>query len=90
MIDLEQLKAIIREVVREELAAAKPAEPEHVTVASYAARHSMGVSTVRQAIREHRLPSIKIGRAVRIPAGAAIVSPDKKQARVLKAIGGGT
>lgn len=93
MIDLEQLTKLIRDIVREELAAAKPAvEPEHVTVAVYAAKHSLGVSTVRQAIREKRLPATKIGRAVRVATLATITPPQsdvaKRKERVLAIVNG--
>lgn len=72
MSDLEEL---IRKIVRDELAkAAKPAndETEQLTVAEYARRWSISTSTVRAAIREGRLEHSRVGRAVRIPAGARI------------------
>ncbi len=71
---IEQLlEAMVRRVVREELAAAQaqPAE-QFVTIAVYADAHSIGESTVRAAIRDGRLPSTKIGRAVRISSTAKI------------------
>jgi excisionase family DNA binding protein len=69
--DLEQR---IREIVREELAKAKPAndDGDHLTVATYAARLAVSERTVRDAIRDGRLEHVRIGRAVRIPAAAKI------------------
>lgn len=52
-------------------AAASPAE-RYESPAEYAARLGIGVSTVRIAIREGRLESIRVGRAVRIPVSAVI------------------
>ena len=76
MTGLEQIiETIVRRVIREELAELKEPTVDHVTVAAYAAKHSLGVSTVREAIREGRLPAVKIGRAVRVPAEAQIGAP---------------
>ena len=72
MSDLEQL---IRKIVRDELAKAKPANdaaPEYVTALEYARARSISERTVRDAIRDGRLEHVRIGRAVRIPAGATI------------------
>lgn len=72
MSDLEQL---IRQIVRDELAKATPAandQAEYLTVAAYAARLSVSERTVRDAIRDGRLEHVRIGRSVRIPAGAQI------------------
>jgi excisionase family DNA binding protein len=69
------LESIVRSIVREELERARmTAAPsvEALTAAAYAKRWSISVSTVRAAIREGRLASVKIGRAVRIPHGAEI------------------
>lgn len=93
VIDIEQLTKLITQIVRAELAAARPAEAENITAAAYAAKHSIGVSTVRQAIAEKRLPCIKIGRLVRVPSTATI-SPKQtdtqtRKDRVLKLVGGG-
>lgn len=72
MSDLEQL---IRQIVRDELAKAKPANDaalEYLTVAEYARRLSVSERTVRDAIREGRLEHERIGRAVRVPSAAHI------------------
>lgn len=72
---MSELEDLIRKIVRDELAkAAKPANDEHerLTVAEYARRWSISTSTVRAAIREGRLQHSRVGRAVRIPAGARI------------------
>jgi excisionase family DNA binding protein len=67
------LRELVRQVVREELAQARPAnDGDHLTVAAYAARLSISERTVRDAIREGRLEHARIGRAVRIPAAAKI------------------
>lgn len=52
----------------------------HITVAEYAARRSISESTVRIAIREKRLPCLRVGRAVRVPADAEIKPPVKTRA----------
>jgi len=54
-----------------ETAGAAPV-PELVTVADYARARSISESTVRAAIRDGRLPAVKIGRAVRVRAHAQI------------------
>jgi excisionase family DNA binding protein len=71
---VSDLEAMIRAIVRDELAKAKPPanDGEHLTVAAYAARLSISERTVRDAIRDGRLDHARIGRAVRIPAGAKI------------------
>lgn len=73
MIDLEQL---IRDAITAELdrRGIKPANDasEHLTVAAYAQRYSISERTVRDAIREGRLEHMRIGRAVRVVAGARI------------------
>ena len=66
---IEQLiEQLVRRVVREEIfaCASESAPPQYLTVAAFAAARSIGQSTVRKAIREGRLESIRIGRAVRI------------------------
>ena len=93
----DNLEAIVRRVVREELAAAKP--QALVTIAAYAAAHSISTSTVRAAIREGRLSATRIGRAIRINAEAAIgttvqpaapvVSHAVRETRVLALVRGG-
>jgi len=67
---------LVRAIVRDELAKAKPANDgdEHVTVAQYAARYAISERTVRDAIRDNRLPSIRIGRAVRVPPHVRIAA----------------
>ncbi len=68
----------------------------YISPARYARAHEIGVSTVRQAIREGRLPCERIGRAVRIPADAKIapagsgkVNPGARADRVLGLVAGG-
>jgi excisionase family DNA binding protein len=74
VIDIEALRALIREVVRQELDHRAP-DRDHLTVAEYADRYSVSPTTVRAAIRDGRLPAIRIGRAVRVPVDAAIGMP---------------
>lgn len=74
MTDLEQA---IERIVRRVLADLKPANDSHITVAEFASRRSISESTVRIAIREKRLPCLRVGRAVRVPADAEI-SPSVK------------
>lgn len=71
---MTDIETIVRQIVRDELAKAKPAndEPGHLTVAAYAARLSISERTVRDAIKDGRLEHVRIGRAVRIPAIARI------------------
>jgi excisionase family DNA binding protein len=45
-------------------------EPDYVTAAEAAARLGISLRTVRRRIADGSLPSVRIGRAVRIPAGA--------------------
>lgn len=67
----------------------QPPEAKLVTVAAYAAQHSLGNSTVRRAIREGRLAVQRIGRSVRIPADAVIANrrPDAVMARAERRLG---
>lgn len=86
------VKALVRAVVdavkadpelRRELAVALGIEERragHLTVQAYATRHSLGVSTVRRAIREERLDAVKIGRSVRIPTDATIAKSPRDAA----------
>ncbi len=69
----KMIEDIVRRVVREELelAAAKRAVAE-ITIAEYAATRSISITTVRDAIRDGRLPAKKYGHAVRVPADAEI------------------
>jgi excisionase family DNA binding protein len=74
----EMIREIVRSEVRaevERVIAIGPAQPTHVSVTEYAAARSISVSTVRNAIRAGRLPAIRIGTAVRVPAEAEIGRP---------------
>jgi len=74
----EMIREIVRCEVRAEVArviATRPAQPTHVSVAEYAAARSISVSTVRNAIRGGRLPALRFGSAVRVPADAEIGRP---------------
>jgi len=78
----------IREVVRSEVKAevarrlsAAPTRPTHVSVAEYAASRSISTSTVRNAIRQGRLPALRIGTAVRVPVDAEIGRPANENTR---------
>lgn len=77
-LDLEALGTLVDALVDlvAERVARRLGEPQRaaapLTVAEYAAAHSIAVSTVRRAIRERRLDVTRAGRAVRIPPGATI------------------
>jgi excisionase family DNA binding protein len=78
----------IREMVRSEVKAevarllsAAPAQPTHVSVAEYAATRSISSSTVRNAIRQGRLPALRIGTAVRVPVDVEIGRPANENTR---------
>lgn len=94
---LEQLLARIAELEKQvaELQAQRPAAADLVTVEAFARARSMGQSTVRRAIADGRLPAKRIGRSVRIPAGAEVMppapkaTPDTVADRVLRAVHGG-
>lgn len=76
----------IRAIVRDELAKAKPPPAEAlVTVAEYARRRAISVSTVRAAVADKRLAVTRIGRAVRIAPTAAIAkrAPESANARAV-------
>jgi excisionase family DNA binding protein len=79
VIDLEQIVTeIVRKVLREELATVttQNAQPEYLTVSEYARRHSICERTVRDAVKDGRLPAERIGkRAVRVRADVAIGKP---------------
>jgi excisionase family DNA binding protein len=45
-------------------------EPDYLTAAEAAARLGISLRTTRRRIADGSLPSVRIGRAVRIPAGA--------------------
>jgi excisionase family DNA binding protein len=66
----QTIEAIVRRVLAER--DSQPANDAHVTVAEYARRRSISESTVRQAIRANRLPCLRVGRAVRVPADEEI------------------
>jgi hypothetical protein len=68
------ISEVVRAELREQLARHQQiaTSPELVTAAAYAARRSISVSTVRAAIREHRIDTVRIGRAVRLRADAEI------------------
>lgn len=76
---MSALDDMIREIVRAEVRAAiadiKPAHDQQVSVATYAASKSISQPTVRAAIRDGRLPAMRIGTAVRIAARAEIGRP---------------
>jgi len=81
----ELLEAIREdEKLRLELAAALVAEPSPalITIAEYARRRSISQSTVRAAIRDGRLPSSRIGRAIRIDTRAEIAEPGHVRPRI--------
>ena len=91
------LDAYIRGLIRDEVRAAVAeavsgaATKSLVTLQAYAASRSISVSTVRAAIRAGTLQATKIGRAVRVSAGAEIgVAPvdEDRAARVLGLVGG--
>jgi len=70
------VERVVRQVVREELAAMRDAPADElVTMATFARQRSISESTVRAAIRDGRLPAVKIGRAVRVRADAQIGKP---------------
>ena len=76
--DLEALiEGIVRRVLREELAASRPATAadELVSPAAFARSRSISASTVRKQIRAGELPAIKIGRTVRVRRDAQIGEP---------------
>lgn len=78
---MSAIEDLIRSIVRDELAKAQPAaDPDNLTVAGYAAKWRISPSTVRAAIREKRLDVTRIGKAIRIEAGARIRSAAKLDA----------
>jgi len=90
----ELIEQLVRRVVREELAAraSESAPPQYLTVAAFAAARSIGESTVRKAVRDGRLPAIRIGRAVRVQSKAEIgrrarSAPDLAWERAAKRLG---
>jgi excisionase family DNA binding protein len=101
ILDLHALANALTELVRRdptvrrdlaralELSSDDNSRPGLVTVAAYAAQHSLGKSTVRRACKEGRLAHEKIGRLVRIPADAVIANrrPDAVMARAERRLG---
>lgn len=74
---LEQLVADI-ELMKLELAELRRPRPTWITVADYAATRSIAESTVRSAVANGRLPSMKYGdtsRAIRVRADVEIGEP---------------
>ena len=72
----ELIRVLVRDEVQRELAKVPtlqvpPASP-YISVAEYAKARSISVSTVRNAVREGRLPAMKIGTAVRVKSDAEI------------------
>jgi excisionase family DNA binding protein len=72
----EAIRNLVRDEVRAELAKVPalqaPAVAPYVSVTTYAEARSISVSTVRHAIRDGRLPAMKIGTAVRVRNDAEI------------------
>jgi excisionase family DNA binding protein len=72
----EAIRRLVREEVRSELAKVPalqaPAASPYISVTEYANARSISVSTARNAIRDGRLPAMKIGSAVRVRGDAEI------------------
>lgn len=73
---VEAIRQLVREEVRAELAKqpalqAAPAS-QYISIGEYAKARSISVSTVRNAIRDGRLPAMKIGTALRVLSDAEI------------------
>ncbi len=72
------IEVLIRKLVREELhaeLAKKPPEKppaSYISIREYAKARSVCVSTVRNAIRDGRLPAMKIGTALRVQSDVEI------------------
>lgn len=84
------LRPLVAELVREELARREPdagGTPKHVTVVEYATARSISASTVRAAIREGRLPTLRVGRAVRIRADVEIATRSDVRSRAARRLG---
>lgn len=62
----------LREELSHVLSAADRTPARYLSPRAFAEQHSLGVSTVRELIRDGRLPAIRIGRCVRIAADAQI------------------
>lgn len=84
------IEALVRRIVREELAArdVHEAQAEWISVTAWAARHGIARSTVWQYVRDGRLPSMKFGRARRVRADA-VVAPRSEalNTRALRRLG---
>ncbi len=67
---VDPLRAVIAEIVREEvakaLAAARPANDEYLTAIAAGELAQVAAGTIRRWIREGRLPEYKAGRVVRV------------------------
>ena len=79
---IPKLDEVILEIVRREVraevartAAIPPGSPKYISVAEYAVARSISASTVRNAIRSGRLPALRFGTAVRVPADVEIGKP---------------
>ena len=91
------LDAALRELVRQEVERAlgelRPADHRRlITVRDWCRARSLGASTAREAIREGRLASTRIGRAVRVWSDAEIVPRAGKMSaadRARRILGGG-
>lgn len=98
MIDLEAIKGLIREAMREVLREERSRTRSKVTIAEYANARSISRSTVRKALRDGRLVGEKYGRTIRIDADAEIGVPIRASNsnatavnadRILKVVRGG-
>lgn len=74
---LEQLLQEVRALRRELADLRGSSRARHVSVAEYAAARSISPKTVRAAISANRLPVIRAGRSVRVPADVEIAPVEK-------------
>ena len=86
LLDEAALRDLVREVLREELAAAReaPARPEWVSVADAAAMASVTPDTIRESISRGILPRYKAGRVLRVRRDeleAYLANPRHERAR---------
>lgn len=72
-----------REALREALATERAAV-ELLTIPQAAARLSLSPTTIRAAIRDGRLPALRVGRAVRVHVGDVDALPTKRAARAAR------
>jgi len=70
-----------REAVREVLEAGRSHAGELVTITAFARARKLSVSTVRKWISGGRLEAVRIGRAVRIDAGAVVRPTSRSRSR---------